>query len=129
MQHQAAALADRETPLILGSTLCAMCPGRWQLYNAKLSACNVCKQPVSVVIQSWGCDGIHPPVLSLRVCSLPDNSPLIICTLWLFAECPICSSKVYVKFMISIKIALYIERSLIHNLKVVNKLLILTISA
>lgn len=81
------------------------------------SQCAVCaSSPCQWLFSHGAVMEYIPPVLSLKMCRLSDNNPFIICTLCLSAECPVCSSELYVKFMVSIKIALYIERSLIHNL-------------
>lgn len=93
-------LCDRETlpvPLVClhdvsGSGTTLHCASTW--------ACSVHRQPVWAVNPSRGCDGVSPsPVLSARIrrwywlSVLPSNSHFSICTLCLFAECPICSSK------------------------------------
>lgn len=92
------------------------------LHCASTWACSMHRQPVWAVTLLWGSDGVSAsPVLPVRMCRrywlsvLPGNSHFSICTLCLFAECPICSSKYTWNSWYTQRLHC-IKRTLIHNL-------------
>lgn len=102
--------------------VCMMCPGQEQPWTVPAPEHIACTGSLSEWLPCWGCDGVSAsPVLPVRMCRrywlsvLPGNSHFSICTLCLFAECPICSSKYTWNSWYTQRLHC-IKRTLIHNL-------------